>query len=102
MKVVTKIVIILIAVLLILWVLIFKTPVGHFLNDSGTGLENMNKESLRLMGFIVMLNLSVIFGILGYIVSWQKDRSRWKWTLLCVLFNFWAFLVLTFLPSKKA
>lgn len=96
-----KIIIIAIIMVIILWILVFKTPMGGFFNSVGAGLETVNKDSLRLVGTIVFINFAVIFGILGYIVSGQKGKNRFKWTFLCILFNFWAFLFLTFLPSEK-
>ena len=96
-----KIILIVIVMISIMWILIFKTPLGSMLNNAGEGLENINKNSLRLIGAMVFINLSAIFAISGYIMSKQKGKNILKWTLLCAAFNFVAFLFLIFSPTEE-
>lgn len=56
---------------------------------------------LNLINIVLFLVFGGVFGFLGYKLARKKKRNTIGWTLLCVFFNLWAFLILYYLPYKR-
>jgi hypothetical protein len=64
--------------------------------DSGATLTHF-----RLFNIVVMFLIITLFTFLGFILAKKKGRNQILWMILSFLFNFWAVLVLWFLPDLK-
>ncbi len=69
-------------------------------------IQKISKGEVKLF-YLELLNLAVVslfgivFGLLGHRLAKKKHRNVLGWTVLCVLFNLWPFLVLYYLPKKN-
>jgi hypothetical protein len=64
--------------------------------DSGANLTHF-----RLFNIVVIFLVITLFTFFGFILAKKKGRNKILWMILSFLFNFWAVLVLWFLPDVK-
>jgi hypothetical protein len=68
-------------------------------------IRKISKHEVKLYHFellnvAVVSLLGIVFGLLGHRLAKKRHRNVLGWTVLCVLFNLWPFLVLYYLPKK--
>jgi hypothetical protein len=62
---------------------------------------NISIIRLNILNIFLLLIVDSVFGVLGFKQAKKKKRNIIIWTVLCSLFNLWAFLVLYNLPYKE-
>jgi len=79
---------------------IFQFGLGNlwerFYRDLRQSAPNM--VHLQILNVVVVGLFMALFGILGFFQAKKKRRNRIVWSLLCFLFNLWAFIILSLLP----
>jgi len=89
----------LILVLLSIFVVDIRALVYNFFSSIGKAEVSLSYH--QLLNFVVMFFVLLVFAFIGYRLSKKKRRNQILWTILCFLFNFWAVLILWFLPILK-
>jgi len=91
-----------VAILVLLNVVIFFSGLSRILYDFILGIAQGEVKLfwISLFGYAVFIVSTVVFGVLGYNLARKKNRNHIAWTILCLLFNLWSFVLLYFLPPK--
>jgi len=81
---------------IVMHLLLFYTPVGNAINLYMQKLARgeIDSNNFRILGMTAYIIISGITGILGYLLASKYNKDKVRWTILCVLFNIWALVVL--------
>lgn len=79
----------------------FKFGLGHFVAKTYESVKDKNYfHELQLLSIFIGGLVAISCSIVGYYIAKKRRRNRIIWTILCFFFNFWAFIILLFLPAS--
>ncbi len=84
------------------YAIIYMLGIHRYLYNYAASMPQRGSDlsHLNFIGIAVILLFSIVFGVLSYRLAKKKNRNVIGWTILGILFNLWAFLVLYSLRSK--
>lgn len=75
-----------------------KAIYNYFSNINANGID---QKHFRLINMVFIVPFVVFFTIIGFVIAKKKGRNKALWTVLSLLFNFWAVIALLLLPGKN-
>ena len=78
---------------------IFKFGLGNVVYNLFSDNKDVCISRFQFLNLFGISIFMILFSIFGFFLSKKKGRNRFKWSLLCFFFNFWAFIILWFLPT---
>ena len=80
----------------------FRFGLGQFLASSYENVADKGSiHQLRFLGLFVVGLFAILCSAAGFFLAKKRGRSRVGWFILCLLFNFWGFVILLLLPASK-